>query len=103
MLGLKIGIATSNTEGQPIRLPRIRYSLRSAMIAVGVFALLLAVEPFLFHQAVELVKSHDEYLLDEAILAWVILNIALFVPIGIIAGIIAAAVFGPLDETTNGP
>jgi hypothetical protein len=86
-----------------MRLPRIWKSLRSVLIAVGVFAVLLAVEPFLFHQAVELVKSHDEYLLDEAILTWVILNIALFVPIGILAGIIAAAIFGPLDETTKGP
>ena len=82
-----------------MRLPRVRCSLRSVMIAVGIFAVLLAVEPFLFRQAVELVKSHDEYILKEAILAWVILNIGLSVPIGFIA----AAVFGPLEETTKRP
>ena len=62
-----------------MRLPGVRYSLRSVMIAVGFFAVLLAVEPFLFHQAVELVKSDDKYLLDEAILVWACLNIVFVV------------------------
>ena len=48
-------------------LPKTRFTIRSAMIAVGIAAVLLAVEPVLFHYAAEVVQSGDpEYIWDEA-------------------------------------
>jgi hypothetical protein len=77
----ELRIATWSKEGRVTRLRKVRFTLRSLMIAVGIVAMVLAVEPFLFHYAVELVKSHDDYLWNEAVTVWVILNIALLLPI----------------------
>jgi hypothetical protein len=41
-------LATWSKEGQAMRLPRVRFTLRSVMIAVGFVAVLLAMEPVLF-------------------------------------------------------
>ena len=73
-----------------MHLPRVRFPLQSAMLAVGIVAVVLAVEAFLFHHAVELVDSHDDYLWDEAVTVWVILNIALSLPTGLLAAIVRA-------------
>ncbi len=61
------------------------------MIVVGVVAVILAVEPILFRAAVQLVKSHDDYLWNEAVTVWVILNIALLLPIVLSAACARAA------------
>jgi hypothetical protein len=71
-------------------LPRVRFTIRSVMVAVGLVAVVLTVEPFLFRQAVESVKYHNEYLWGNAVTVWIILNIALSLPIGITDAIIAA-------------
>jgi hypothetical protein len=95
----EIRFATWSKEGQARRLPRVRFTLRSLMIAVGIAALVLALEPFLFHYAVELVKSHDDYdyLWDEAVTVWVILNLALCLPIGMTVAIVRAAMRDPAE------
>ena len=77
-----------------MRLRRVQFTLRSVMIAIGIIAVVLAMEPFLFHFAAEEVRSGDPtYIWGEAVTVWVILNIALSVPIGFIT----AALCGPLD------
>jgi len=78
-------------EGQTMGLRRVRFTLRSVVIAVGIIAGVLAVEPVLFHYAVELVRSHDDYLWNEAVTVWVILNIALSLPTGMTIAIVRAA------------
>ena len=55
------------------------------MLAVGLVAIVLAVERFFFDRAVQIVKSDDEYLLGEAVLVWLLLS---FFIIGIPAAII---------------
>jgi hypothetical protein len=57
------------------------------MIALGIVAVALATERLLFQYAVSLVSSHNEYLWHEAVTVWVILNIALSLPIGLLAAI----------------
>ncbi len=74
-----------------MRLPRVRCTLRSIMIALGILALLLGTERLLFHYAVSLVASHNDYLWNEAVTVWVTLNIALSLPIGLSAAIVRAA------------
>jgi hypothetical protein len=61
------------------------------MIAVAVIAVVLAVEMFLFKCAARLVSSHDDhdYLLNEAVLAWVVLNVP---AVGLTAPIVWACV-----------
>jgi len=61
------------------------------MIVVVVVAVILAVEAILFQAAVQLVKSHDDYLWNEAVTVWVILNIALLLPIVLSAACARAA------------
>jgi hypothetical protein len=63
-----------------MRLLRIRFKLRLLMSAVASIAVILAVEAIFFQAAVQMVKSHDEYLLNEAVTVWVILNIAIILP-----------------------
>jgi hypothetical protein len=74
-----------------MRSPGIRFTLRSLMIALGIAAFVLALEPFFFHYAVELVKSHDEYLWDEAVMVWVILNVLFGTSAAILALFLRAA------------
>jgi hypothetical protein len=70
------------------------------MIAVGIVAAVLALEPLLFHYAAEEVTSGDEhYIWGEAVTVWVALNIALSVPIGITAIIVRAV----RDENESSP
>jgi hypothetical protein len=71
--------------------PNMRFTIRSMMVAVGLVAIFLVLEPFFFRQAVELVKSHNDYLLWEAVTAWIVLNI-LFI------GIPAAAIWDILSR-----
>ncbi len=74
-----------------MRLPRVRFTLRSMMIAMGIVAVTLATERLLFHYAVSLVRSHNEYLWHEAATVWVILNITFSLPIGMSAAMVRAA------------
>ncbi len=69
--------------------PIMRFTIRSVMVAVGLVAVFLVLEPLLFHGAVGMVKSHDEYLLSEAMPVWIVLNVIF---IGIPAPIIWAMV-----------
>jgi hypothetical protein len=61
------------------------------MVTVGIVAVLLAAERFLFDCAVELVKSHDEYLRDEAVTVWAILNIPLSLLVWMTTAFVRAA------------
>ena len=45
------------------------------MVAVGILGVIVASERFLFHQAVELVRSGERYILGEAVEVWVVLNV----------------------------
>jgi hypothetical protein len=74
-----------------MRLPRGKFTLKSMMIALGIVAVVLATERLLFDYAVSLVESHNDYLWHEAVTVWVILNIALSLPIGTSAAIVRAA------------
>jgi hypothetical protein len=56
-------------------LPKMRFTIRSVLVAVGLVAVLLVLEPLLFHGAVGMVKSHDKYLLREAVPVWIVLNV----------------------------
>lgn len=68
---------------------RVPLSIRSVMVAVGIVAVILAGERFLIHEAVELVSSGDRYIWKEAVRAWIVLNIACIVCIGILAATIS--------------
>jgi hypothetical protein len=48
---------------------RVKFTIRPVMIAVALMAVALVAEPFFFHSAVNLIKSHDQYLVGEAIAA----------------------------------
>jgi hypothetical protein len=74
-----------------MRKPRVRFTVRSIMTALGALAAILAMERPLFQYAVSLVTSHNEYLWDEAVTVWVILNIALSLPIALSVAIVRAA------------
>jgi len=74
-----------------MRLPRVRFTLRSMMIALGIVAVVLATERLLFHYAVSLVRSHNEYLWHEAVAVWVVLNIALSLAMEMSGAIVRAA------------
>ncbi len=63
---------------------KVRFTIRSAMIAVALVAVLLVLEPLFFRHAADLVKSHHEYLLWEAVVGWIVLNI-LFIGIPVAA------------------
>ncbi len=71
-----------------MRLPRVRFTVRQMMTAVAVAAAVLYLEPFLFHFAAEEVRSGDPtYIWSEAVTVWVILNVAISIPIGVIAAV----------------
>jgi hypothetical protein len=76
----------------PIRLPRVRFTMRRLMIAVAVVAVILTAESFLFDIATDGVRSDDDpYPLGEAASVWVILNVVLSIPIWMSVAIIRAA------------
>src|SRR5262249_52293878 len=76
-----------------MRFPSVRFTIRSLMIAVGILAGVLALEPVLFHCAAEEVRSGDEhYIWGEAVTVWVVLNVALSLPIGLAAMLVWASV-----------
>ncbi len=76
-----------------MRRPRVSFTLKSMMIALGTVAMVLAAERLLFQYAARLVSSHSDhdYLWHEAVTVWVVLNIALSLPIGMSAAIVRAA------------
>jgi hypothetical protein len=74
-----------------MRLPTIRFKLRSLMSAAVGIAVILAVEAIFFQAAVQMVKSHDDYLWNEAVTVWVILNIAVILPPAVWAAACARA------------
>jgi hypothetical protein len=83
------------TEGQPVRLPGVRFTVRRVMVAVAIVAVALATERFLAHLAVEFViERHSdgtwEYIEGEAVTVWVVLNALLSIPIGFGAAAIRA-------------
>jgi hypothetical protein len=67
------------------------------MIALAIVAMAMATERFLFHYAVSLARSHGDYLWHEAVTVWIILNIALALPIGTSVAIIRAAMKDQAD------
>jgi hypothetical protein len=72
-----------------MQFPRARFTIGWLMIAVGIVAPVLAVEPVLFHHAAEEVRSGDaDYIWGEAVTVWLILNILLSIPIGVVAAMI---------------
>jgi len=76
-----------------MQFPRARFTIRSLTIWVGMVALFLALELALYHFAVAAVSSGPEdFNRDEAIGAWVILNLALALEIGMAVAMIRAAV-----------
>jgi hypothetical protein len=68
------------------------------MIIVAIVAAVLAVQPLVIHYAVELVRSHDDYLWNEAVTVWGILNIALVLSIGLPAAMVLAAMRDQHDD-----
>jgi hypothetical protein len=80
-------------ESQSMHFNRLRIKLAAAMLAVGIAAVVLALERLLFHNVAEAVRSGDEqYICSEAVTVWVLLNIALSLPIGLIAVLIRVVV-----------
>jgi hypothetical protein len=69
-------------EDADMRPPRVRFTIRSMMIAVGIVAVGLAGELFLSRPAAREVSSHadGDYLWGEAVTAWIILNVVLVAP-----------------------
>ncbi len=65
------------------------------MIAFGILAGVVAVELILFQAAVQVVKSHDDYLRREAVAVWVLWNVAVLVPTGILVAFSLAAKRNP--------
>jgi len=73
-------------------LPKVRFRIRSVMIAVAIVAVVLAVEPVMFHYAAEEVRSGDpEYILGEAVTVWVMLNIPFALAVGCTVLLLRAA------------
>ena len=65
----------------PVRLPRVRFTLRRLMVAVAIVAVILTAESFLFDIATGGVRSDDDpYPLGEAASVWIILNVVLSIP-----------------------
>ena len=60
---------------------------RRWMVAVAAVALVLAHERFLYRCTAQAVSSHadGEYIWGEAVTVWIILNVVLFVPVGMIS------------------
>ena len=54
---------------------RVQFTIRSVMVAIAFMAVALVAELFFVHTAVEVVKSHDDYVLWEATGVWACLNI----------------------------
>ncbi len=80
-----------------MRRRRLLFTMRTMMIAVAIVAVILAVEAILFHAAVQLVKSHDDYLWNEAVTVWGILNLALIIPSAV--AVCARAAMGDQAES----
>ena len=85
----KLWISIEPFQEHAMRLPCVKFTLRSLMVAVGIVAVVLATERPLFHYAVDLVRSDDVYLWHE-LGVWVILHLALALIIGMIAAIVRA-------------
>jgi hypothetical protein len=76
-----------------MQLPTVRFTIRSLMIAVGIVALVLALESALFHFAVVTVRpSPEDFNPDEAVGVWMILNLAVALEMGLAVAMIRAAV-----------
>jgi hypothetical protein len=54
---------------------QVRFTIRSMIVAVGLVAVFLVLEPFLFHGSVQMVKSDREYHLSEVVWVWIVLNV----------------------------
>ena len=68
-----------------MRLPSLRSSLFWVIVAMMALISIVFVERAIYGFAVSQVSSHGEYIVGEAVFAWVIINAVLFSPFWLIA------------------